>query len=484
MCTTPLGTTPRGPCALPTAIAVGPGRLLLPHRAGCGYALRERALRVSEPGSTMATDGRRETMQVTLQRWSQDDFPVLERGNTPEMTVHLGGPESAEQLRERHERYLRLWTENRARMFRIDADGEPAGGIGWWQTEHDGVPAYETGWNVLPEWQGRGVAGKALRGVIRRLASEEDRDRNLLVAYPGVDNGPSNALCRRAGFEHVGSDTQPWRGGQLTFNIWALDMSPLQLHGREPDVDERFDAGALDESRWWPYYLPHWSSREATEARWQTKGTGLTLRIDADTAPWSPRYDGDNRVSHLQTGQFSGAVGSPTGQHRFREGLVVQQEQPERRLWLTHFGVIEVRLQAIRHPQAMVALWPIGFEDRPEDSGEICVCEIFGGELDDTGGWVGVGVKPQHDPRLTLDFEKIRVEGDLTQFHDYAVEWDEDRLRFFIDGRWVKTVPQRIDYPVQLMLDVYELPDPAGIRDTSTHPLRLHVERVRTFPAR
>ena len=183
-------------------------------------------------------------------------------------------------------------------------------------------------------------------------------------------------------------------------------------------------------------------------------------------------------------GSSPGRLGSPIGQHRFRDGLVVREEQPERRLWLPHFGVIEVRMQAIRHPEAMVALWPIGFEDRPEDCGEICMCEIFGSELDDTGGWVGVGVKPQHDPRLTLDFEKMRVEGDLTQFHDYAVEWDEDRVRFFIDGRWVKTVRQRIDYPVQLMLDVYELPDPAGTRDTSALPLRLHVERVRTFPAR
>ena len=79
--------------------------------------------------------------------------------------------------------------------------------------------------------------------------------------------------------------------------------------------------------------------------------------------PWSPEYDGDVRVSHLQTGQFSGPVGSPVGQHRFRAGLVVREEQDEERLWLPHFGVIEARVRGIRHPSAMVALWPIGFED-------------------------------------------------------------------------------------------------------------------------
>jgi hypothetical protein len=231
-----------------------------------------------------------------------------------------------------------------------------------------------------------------------------------------------------------------------------------------------------------PIGTGEWTCRDVAAARWETGEHGLTLRIDADTPPWSPEFDGEVRVSHLQTGQFSGPVGSPLGQHRFRDGLIVREAQPPQRLWLPHLGVLEVRLRAIRHPDAMVAFWPIGFEGRPEDSGEICVCEIFGSELDDTGGWVGIGVKPQHDPRLRLDFEKIRIEGDLTELHDYAVEWDEHRLRFFIDGRWVKTVPQRLDYPVQLMLDLYELPDPSGRRDAASHPLLFDVERVRTFP--
>src|SRR5215207_2395052 len=176
-----------------------------------------------------------ETMDVTLQPWAPEDFPLLQRGNTKEMTAHLGGPEPMDQLRERHERYLRLGDENTARMFRVDVDGEPAGGIGWWHIDHDGVPAYETGWNVFPEWQGRGVASAALRELIRRLSADPDRDRELLVAYPGADNEPSNALCRRAGFEHVGSGSMPWRGGTLSFHTWALDMSPLDLSGREPD---------------------------------------------------------------------------------------------------------------------------------------------------------------------------------------------------------------------------------------------------------
>ncbi len=147
-------------------------------------------------------------------------------------------------------------------------------------------------------------------------------------------------------------------------------------------------------------------------------------------------------------------------------------------------GVIEARLAAIRHPDVMVAFWPIGFEDSPDDCGELCIAEIFGSDLDDDGGWVGVGVKPQNDPRLHEDFEKIRVDGDLTEPHDYAVEWTPQRVRFFIDGRWVKTVVQSLDYPVQLMLDVYEFPRADGARDLAALPHVLRVERVRSFAPR
>ena len=417
---------------------------------------------------------------VTLAPWGPGDLPLLVRANTPEMTAHLGGPETTAQLEERHARYLRLMAAGEAAMFRIERDGTPVGGIGYWQVEHDGTPAWETGWNVFPEWQGRGIAREALRLLVRAVAERGDRD--LLVAYPGVENPASNALCRAAGFEHRGSGTEPWRGAELTFNIWVLDMSPLDLSGRQADVDETFTAPALDETRWWPYYTPHWASRDASAARVRTGQGGLELSIDADTAPWAPDLDGELRVSHLQTGQFSGPVGSDIGQHRFRGGLVVREEQQERRLWLVHHGVIEVRLAAIRHPDAMVAFWPIGFEDRPDDCGELCIAEIFGSDLDDEGGWVGVGVKPQNDPRLRTDFEKIRVDGDLTAFHDYAVEWTADRVRFFIDGRWVKTVAQRLDYPVQFMLDVYEFPRADGSRDLGALPHTLRVQRVRSFP--
>jgi RimJ/RimL family protein N-acetyltransferase len=414
--------------------------------------------------------------EVTLRRWARGDLPLLVAANTPHMTRHLGGPETDEAVRERHARYLRLVAEGAAWMYAIEVDGHGAGGIGFWPIEHEGEPAYEAGWNVLPEWAGRGVAREAL-GRMLRIVADDAPHRDRLYAYPGVDNAASNALCRAAGFERLGEREDAWRGGMLRTRVWALDMRPLDLEGRRPAVDERFEGGSLDTTRWWPFYTPHWSSRERTAARYDLDDAGIVLRIDPDTKPWAPDIDGDVRVSHLQTAQHSGPVGSAIGQHRFRPGLVVREEQPAHRGWTVRGGVISARFAAIRHPRAMVAFWPIGVEDSPDDCGEICIAEIFGSEISDDGGLVGIGVKPQTDPRLRTDVDKVRVAGDLTLPHDYAVEWSPERLRFFVDGRWVKTVAQQIDYPVMLMLDVYDLPS-----DAARAPLRLRVERVASYP--
>lgn len=253
----------------------------------------------------------------------------------------------------------------------------------------------------------------------------------------------------------------------------------LDRTGHRLQFDERFTH--LDPERWWPYYTPHWANRDATAARSEVGPQGLRLRIDADTEPWSREFDGEVRVSHLQTGQLSGPVGSSVGQHAFRDGLVVREQQPELELLTMRHGILEARAKAIAHPDAMVALWPIGFGRDPRDSGEICVFEIFGSELDDEGGWVGVGVKPQRDDRLTEDFEKVRVDGDLTGFHDYAVEWTHDSIHFFIDDALVKSVAQSIDYPVQLMLDVYELPRADGSRDLDALPHVFEVAWLRVW---
>ena len=247
-------------------------------------------------------------------------------------------------------------------------------------------------------------------------------------------------------------------------------MTALDRSGFRRDFEDRFET--LDENRWLPHYLPQWASREGTAARYRT-GNGLTLLIEEDQQPWAPQYDGALRVSNLQTGVRSGPLGSHDGQLRFRPEVVVSEEQPTQALYTPTFGLVELRASAIAEANCMVALWMIGFEQQPEQSGEICVMEIFGSEVDATRAKVGMGIHPWHDPALTEDFEKIDLIGDATRPHTYSVEWMPGLTRFYIDDALVKTSAQAPDYPMQLMLDVYEF-EPGG-----EYPKRFDVEFLR-----
>lgn len=244
-------------------------------------------------------------------------------------------------------------------------------------------------------------------------------------------------------------------------------------------MDERFEGETLDESRWLPYYLPHWSSRARAAARYDVAGGELRLRVDADQPPWCPEWDGDIRVSSLQTGAFAGPVGSAVGQHRFAPDAVVREAQPNVRLCTPQYGRIEVRARFSDDPRAMGALWMIGYEDEPHRSAEICVCEVFGRDVHDGRTGVGVGVHPFGDAAIVDDFSRIDVPIDARELHVYAADWTADAVVFSVDGTTIKTVEQSPAYPMQLMLSLYDFPSADTGGRASSYPRELVVDRVR-----
>jgi RimJ/RimL family protein N-acetyltransferase len=163
-------------------------------------------------------------MSVLLEPWTDHDLDLLRRINTPEMTAHLGGPETEQQVIDRHARYVSLGS-----MFSIVVlpERQKAGAIGYWEREWNDQTVYETGWHVLPEFQGRGVATAAARAIIARAAAEQ-RHR-YLHAYPSVDNPASNAICRKAGFTFLSErDFEYPPGHPLRCNDWRVDLSGRQ----------------------------------------------------------------------------------------------------------------------------------------------------------------------------------------------------------------------------------------------------------------
>ena len=163
--------------------------------------------------------------QVRLVPWAQGDHWLLRRSNSPEMTAHLGGPETEEQLADRHRRYLEL---SAGRMYRVTlaAGGETVGSIGHWEREWRGGTVWETGWGILPEFQGRGLAAQAARMLVDVVRQEAGRGgHRALHAFPEVDHAASNGVCRKAGFTLLGqADFEYPKGNPIRSNDWYVDL--------------------------------------------------------------------------------------------------------------------------------------------------------------------------------------------------------------------------------------------------------------------
>lgn len=227
-----------------------------------------------------------------------------------------------------------------------------------------------------------------------------------------------------------------------------------------------------------PHYLPQWTVPERSHARMRADADGLRLLIEEDQLDWRPE-DAPLRVSNLQTGTFSGPVGSPRGTHRHRDGLTVRTATPLRLLFAPSAGRIEITVSASTDAGCMTAAWLVGTEHlAPEQSGEICVFEI---DVDAIGPTTTArsGIKAHHDSRLGTDMADVVLPLDASRPHTWTVVWGGGETVIGCEGVALRRVAQAPDYPMFLMIDLFEVEPPAG-----SYPKSATVHRVRgwSFP--
>jgi RimJ/RimL family protein N-acetyltransferase len=158
-----------------------------------------------------------------IEPWGAGDLPLLEKLNDPEMTKHVGGPETREKLVDRRSRYEKA--DSRQYKTVVEAGGDGLGWVGYWETTWHDQPVREIGWAVLPRFQGRGIASSATAQVIDKARAEHHH--RFVHAFPKLENGPSNAICSKLGFVLLGEIDFPARQGSLVrCNDWRLDLFP------------------------------------------------------------------------------------------------------------------------------------------------------------------------------------------------------------------------------------------------------------------
>ncbi|RED51180.1 GNAT family N-acetyltransferase [Cohnella lupini] len=165
---------------------------------------------------------------VKIETWSDTDLDLLRLINSPEMTEHLGGPETEEQILSRHKRYLDIEGRGTGRMFRIVTlpEQESVGSVGYWDRKWKEETVYETGWSIVPPYQGRGLA---TAGVAEAIASAAREHKHRYIhAFPSIDNPASNAVCRKLNFTLMGQcEFEYPPGNMMQCNDWRLDLDTI-----------------------------------------------------------------------------------------------------------------------------------------------------------------------------------------------------------------------------------------------------------------
>ena len=173
-------------------------------------------------------------IDVSIRPYSEGDIWLLERTlGDPSQMIHLNGAENTVTIRKRHTKFLAMSADPHSGcQFTILAGPlhAPAGNVGYWESEWHGEIGWEMGWFVLPEFQGRGVATEATRLVIDQVTKL--RSHKFVLAFPSVNNGPSNAICRKLGFiltEQVDSEYPFGSKRLLRVNIWRLTLPVREM---------------------------------------------------------------------------------------------------------------------------------------------------------------------------------------------------------------------------------------------------------------
>lgn len=253
-------------------------------------------------------------------------------------------------------------------------------------------------------------------------------------------------------------------------------------NGYKPVFEDRFEAPTLNRQNWLPFYLPQWSSREASKPNYRLKDGFLHLQITKNQQPWCPEFNGGVKCSSLQTGVFSGPLGSAIGQHSFfNPQCKVREAQKPQKLFVPHYGYFEMRARFAASKNNVAALWMIGFEDEPERSSELCIMEIKGWNVKKKSSVIGMGFHNFNDPNLEEAFFEDEFSIDVTDFHVYAAEWLPGKTIFYIDGAPVREIAQAPNYPMQFMLGIYEIPEQKTDKKHSFYPQEFSIDYVKGY---
>lgn len=148
-----------------------------------------------------------ETERLRFRQFRLDDFPTYEQWCARmEIMRYLGGKTFDRIHAFRHLSYLiGHWHFLGYGYYAVEekATGALVGRVGF--TNQPGWPAFELGWTIIPERQGRGYATEAARMLLDYAFTALDQPRVVSLIHP--DNAPSRRVAEKLG-QRVEGETE------------------------------------------------------------------------------------------------------------------------------------------------------------------------------------------------------------------------------------------------------------------------------------
>lgn len=161
---------------------------------------------------------------MELRPVTSDDLSLYQHLFTnPAVMAELGGANPPEQVPRILQNQLKHVANGKGLVYKVVPDGEAEHGAGLvcvYESSHNDEAISEAGWMVLPAYQGQGLARAAVRALLDRACTEE-RFR-VIHAFTATTNGPSNAICRKLGFELLEETDIDYDAHILHCNHWRI----------------------------------------------------------------------------------------------------------------------------------------------------------------------------------------------------------------------------------------------------------------------
>ncbi|MWV47381.1 family 16 glycosylhydrolase [Paenibacillus sp. HJL G12] len=257
--------------------------------------------------------------------------------------------------------------------------------------------------------------------------------------------------------------------------------NPVGKPGWILTASDEFNGTELNQQLWFPYYLPHWSTRELTKANYEFQNGNLVLKITPEMQPWDPVKDAGTVISGIQTGEKDWL-------HRWTNYSANNHHEPTVQNFLQKYGYFEIRAKVQKGSGIHSAWWMIGFQQDQDNAtgntkmnAEIDIFEILGRNPSSDL----INLHPWSDSTLSSSSNTVSAGADLSQeYHVYGFEWDETNMKFYLDNQLVKIMNQSPNYPMMTLLGLYEKRNGGwtGALDPSVpYPKKFEIDYFRAY---